>query len=219
MVLKLHGSPISTCTKRVAAVLHEKHVPFELVPVDFAKGEHKSAAHRAKQPFGQVPYIDDDGFVLYESRAIARYVAAKYAAQGTPLVPSTSDLKATALFEQAVSVEGSNFDPFASGLAYEKVFIPMRGGATNEAHVEYLAKTLDMKLDGYEAILSKQKYLAGDEITLADLFHLPYGAFLKRLDYNYLEDPVKRPNVARWWKDITSRPSWQAVQEKVESSL
>ena len=38
----------------------------------------------------------------------------------------------------------------------------MRGGATNEAHVEYLAATLDQKLDGYEAILSKQKYLAGD---------------------------------------------------------
>ena len=36
------------------------------------------------------------------------------------------------------------------------------------------------------------------EITLADLFHLPYGAYLKKLDYNYLEDPAKRPNVARY---------------------
>jgi glutathione S-transferase len=57
MVLKLHGMAISTCTRRVATVLLEKKVPFQFVPVDAAKAEHKSAAHLEKQPFGQVPYI------------------------------------------------------------------------------------------------------------------------------------------------------------------
>lgn len=122
MVLKLYGHPISTCTKRVAATLAEKQVPFELIPIDFAKGEHKSAAFIEKQPFGQVPYIDDDGFILFESRAIARYIAHKYKDQGTPLIPDYSDVKAYAKFEQAASIEQSNFDPFASGIAHEKVF-------------------------------------------------------------------------------------------------
>ncbi|GJE89924.1 glutathione S-transferase [Phanerochaete sordida] len=162
MVLKLYGNPISPCTKRVATVLHEKRVPFELITIDFTKGEHKRPAFVAAQPFGQVPYLDDDGFIVYESRAIARYVAAKYASQGTPLLPPPGDVRATARFEQAASVETSNFDAFASGLAYQKVFIPMRGGATNEAHVQYLAQTLATRLAGYEAILTKQKYLAGD---------------------------------------------------------
>ena len=57
MVLKLYGSPFSTCTKRVAVVLHEKQVPFELIPVDYAKGEHKTPEFLEKQPFGQMPYI------------------------------------------------------------------------------------------------------------------------------------------------------------------
>ncbi|EKM53960.1 uncharacterized protein PHACADRAFT_145482 [Phanerochaete carnosa HHB-10118-sp] len=216
MVLKLYGGSRSTCTRRVAMVLKEKNVPFEFVAVDYKKGESKVAAYLEKQPFGQVPYIDDDGFVLFESRAIARYIALKYRDQGTPLVPDPADLRAVARFEQAASIETSNFDEFAHGLAVEKVFKPMRGGTTNEANVEYLAATFDAKLNGYEAILSKQKYLAGDEFTLADLFHLPYGAMLKQLDYGYLEDFGRRPNLARWWKDIASRPSWQAVKEKVE---
>ena len=122
MVLKLVGSPISTCTRRVAVILKEKQVPYEFVPIDFAKGEHKSPEYLTKQPFGQVPYLDDDGFIVYESRAIGRYIAAKYRDQGTPLLPDPSDLKAVALFEQAASIEQANFDSFASTIAWEKVF-------------------------------------------------------------------------------------------------
>ena len=124
MVLKLHGSPISTCTKRVATVLREKNVPFELVAIDFAKGEHKSPGFTAHQPFGQVPYIvDDDGFELYESRAIARYIAEKYANQGTNLIPM-KDLQSRALFEQAASIETADFDQFAGKAVFEMVFKP-----------------------------------------------------------------------------------------------
>lgn len=78
MVLKIHGMPMSTCTRRVAAVLKYLDVPYELVTVDLRAGAHKAPEYLAKQPFGQVPYMDDDGFILYESRAMARYVAVKY---------------------------------------------------------------------------------------------------------------------------------------------
>ena len=57
MVVKLVGSPISTCTKRAVLVLLEKKVDFEFVPIDFSKGEHKAPEFVAKQPFGQVPYL------------------------------------------------------------------------------------------------------------------------------------------------------------------
>ena len=57
MVLKLCGSPLSGAVRLVAFVLREKEVPFELVPIDFAKKEHKSPEYLEKQPFGQVPYI------------------------------------------------------------------------------------------------------------------------------------------------------------------
>eukprot|EP00753_Platysulcus_tardus_P017527 PLAT6429.1.p1 GENE.PLAT6429.1~~PLAT6429.1.p1 ORF type:complete len:227 (+),score=34.94 PLAT6429.1:49-681(+) len=209
MVLKLYGNPISTCTRRVATVCKELDIPYELISIDFAKGEHKSPAFLEKQPFGQVPYIDDDGFILFESRAIARYLAAK---AGSPLLPT--NLKDLARFEQAASIEQANFDPFASGIAFEKVFKGFRGLATDDARVAEYATALEGKLDAYEKILSKQKYLAGDNITLADLFHLPYGSMLAPVGFNFLEDAAKRPNVARWWKDISSRPSWQAVKDR-----
>jgi glutathione S-transferase len=65
---------------------------------------------------------DDDGFILYESRAITRYLATKYADQGTKLIPT--GVKECALYEQAASTEVSNFDPAASGITYEKIFKP-----------------------------------------------------------------------------------------------
>ncbi|KAJ3522130.1 hypothetical protein NM688_g8920 [Phlebia brevispora] len=148
------------------------------------------------QPFGQVPYIDDDGFILFESRAIGRYIAAKYHDQGTPLLPKPTDLKAIGLFEQAASIETSDFDVYASGIAFEKVFKPFRGGTTNEETVKTYFATLQGKLAGYERILSKQKYLAGEEISVADLFHLPYGAMLAKCGYDVLESG-EFPSVTR----------------------
>jgi glutathione S-transferase len=149
MVLKLYGSPVSGAVRLVAFVLREKHVPFELVPIDFSKKEQKSPEYVEKQPFGQVPCIvrdvlwlrsiifltectwyhslgfdyfffqDDDGFILYESRAICYYIAAKYPDQGTPLLPT--ELKANALFQQAASVEIYHFTDHVLKAAEETI--------------------------------------------------------------------------------------------------
>jgi len=214
MVLKLYGSATSTCSQRVATVLHEKNVPFQLIIVDLSKAEHKKPEYLEKQPFGQIPYIDDDGFILYESRAISRYIATKYGEQGNKLIPA--GLKEWALYEQAASNELSNFDPFVSGVAYEKLWKVYGGGQTDEALVKKHIDTLNIKLDAYEKILSKQKYLGGNELTLADLYHLPYGSKLYTVGYGSLID--SRPHVKKWWDEITSRPSWQAVKDGIKST-
>ncbi|KAF9001511.1 glutathione S-transferase [Cyathus striatus] len=209
MVLKLYGVPESTCAKRVAVVLHEKKVPYELISVDYKKGEHKTPEYLNKwQPFGQVPSLDDDGFIVYESRAIARYIATKYASQGTPeLIPL--DLKKQALFEQAASVETSNFDPYASQAVSESVFKKSHGLVPDPEKFKYLIETLSTKLDVYDQILAKQRYVAGDELTLADLFHLSYGEMLAVAGSDIMQ---QKPNVARWFNEIISRPSWEAVK-------
>ncbi|KAF8645507.1 hypothetical protein AX16_007792 [Volvariella volvacea WC 439] len=213
MVLKLYGFSQSTCTTRVGIVLHEKQVPFELISVDVMGGEHKTPEYLEKQPFGQIPYLDDDGFILYESRAICRYIAEKYADQGTSLIPK--DLKARALFEQAASIEAFDFDPYASNMVMEKIFKPYKGLTPDEEVWSKLNESLKVKLDAYERILSKQKYLAGDEVTLADLFHIPYGV----LSTVSGSDAINaRPNVKRWFDSITSRPSYQAVKDSVKST-
>lgn len=119
MVLKLYGVALATCTQRVIVVLKEKNIPFELVNVDFSTSEQKSPAYREKQPFGLIPYLDDDGFILFESRAIMRYIADKYRDQGTPLLPDREDLKGNALLEQAINIELNNFEPSAGPIVKE----------------------------------------------------------------------------------------------------
>ncbi|KAF9231919.1 glutathione S-transferase [Melanogaster broomeanus] len=210
MVLKLYGFPISTCTRLVALICKEKEIPYELIVVDLTKGEQKTPAFMQHQPFGVIPYIDDDGFILYESRAICRYLIKKYPTQGTlGLIPT--DLQAEAVFEQAASVEGTNFAANAIPLAIEEVFKPRRGLQTNEARAaEYLA-TLNAKLGAYDVILGKQKYLAGETVTLADLQHIPFGALL--CTAGHADIFSSKPNVARWWNELTSRPAWNAVKD------
>jgi glutathione S-transferase len=118
-------------------VCKEVGAPYKYITVDLVAGEHKSPAYLEKQPFGQVPAIDvsqpaeafydrvltilqDDGFKLYESRAIARYIAAK---AGSPLLPN-SDPKKLGEFEVAASIEHSNFDPYVTQIASEKFYKP-----------------------------------------------------------------------------------------------
>jgi len=214
MVLKIYGFPTSTCTRRVGVVCEELKIPYEFVVVSIPKSEQKSPAFMEHQPFGVVPYIVDDGYELYESRAIGRYLVAKYG-PGSSLLPHQSDILKWGKFEQAASIEQSNFDVFASGLAAERVFRPAKGIAADENVAQRHTEMLSAKLDVYDVILSRQRYLAGDECTLADLFHLPYGAMITKIGVDFLVNEDKRPHVARWWKDITSRPAWQKVKDSV----
>ena len=123
MVLKIHGNAQASCTKRVLTVCEELGLPYELLPIDFQNKAHKAPAYLALQPFGQMPVIDDDGFILFESRAIGRYLARQYGHE-TRLIPDPADVRKTALFEQAASIELTNFDPSAYGLAVENIFKP-----------------------------------------------------------------------------------------------
>jgi glutathione S-transferase len=67
MVLKLYGMYGSSWVRLVAAILLEKQVEFEVIPVDFANGEHKTPEYLAKHPFGQMPYIVCDYVTSDES--------------------------------------------------------------------------------------------------------------------------------------------------------
>jgi len=207
MVLKLYGSPKSPWFRLVVTILHEKQVPFEHVAVDLSKGENKTPEYLAKQPFGQVPCLDDDGFIVYESRAICYYIASKYPDQGTPLLPT--GLQANALYQQAVSVEAFHFNSHALSAAREIFSKKGQGLTPDQSVVDKHVADLSSKLDVYDNILSKQKYLVGNEITLVDFFHLPIGSALGFLGINVIQS---KPNVARWFKDVSSRDSWVSSQ-------
>ncbi|KAJ7501080.1 glutathione S-transferase [Mycena galericulata] len=204
MVLKLYaGTDALGGGAIVAMVLAEKQIPFEHIFVNLYTGDHKTPQFLEKHPFGQIPVLDDDGFILYESRAIARYLAEKYPDQGTSLVPT--DLKQRAVMEQAASVEFANLNPKVLKVLHEKVIKPKMGQPVDEAALAEHISDLSAVLKVYDGILSKQKYLAGDELTLADVFHLSYGPLFSNV-LDLME--TTGPNTARWWKELTSRPAW-----------
>src|ERR1700690_3124442 len=142
--MKMYGHPMSTCTRKVLATLHEKKASFEIVPVDLTTGAHKRPQHLARQPFGQIPVIDDGDFRLYESRAIIRYLD-KVLPGATP---EPGDPYGRGLRAQRTSVAASNFTPLAMTIIYQLFFGRLRGAQPSPAKVEEgrtkLAKSVEV---------------------------------------------------------------------------
>ena len=82
-------------------------------------------------------------------------------------------------------------------------------GEKDDAAVARHVAALDEVFSVYDVILSKQPYLAGEEITLADLSHLPHGNSLHTFGHGDLFE--KYPNVKRWWTSLSERESWKKV--------
>ncbi|KAJ6454126.1 glutathione S-transferase [Mycena sanguinolenta] len=205
MVLKFYPSTsVRGGSAIVALALAEKQVPYEHVLVKMDVKEHKTPEYMAKNPFGQVPMIADDGFIVYESRAICRYIAEKYRDQGPELLPKA--LKERALVEQAAAIEYATFHPAIMSIAKEAVAKPRQGLPIDQAALDEACKELSSKLDVYEVILGKHRFLGGDEFSLADLCHYGYAPFLA--DYGLDIMTSKGPNVTRWWNELMSRPTW-----------
>ncbi|KAJ7624631.1 glutathione S-transferase, partial [Roridomyces roridus] len=120
------------------------------------------------------------------------------------LVPTKLEKKARV--EQAASVEFANWHPDVMKVLVEKVGKTMRGEAVDEEALAKYTEDLTETLKVYDIILGQQKYVSGDEFTLADIFHL---MCMPLLVANGI-DTVKAagPNAARWWQELTTRPTW-----------
>ncbi|MDI1430915.1 MULTISPECIES: glutathione S-transferase family protein [Polyangium] len=198
--MKVYGHPASTCTRKLLCALAEKGVDYEFVLVDIMKGDQKSAEHLARHPFGVVPVLDDDGFVLYESRAILRYLNAKLGG----LAPT--DAKDLGVMEQWISVEQSYFSPPAMKAILEIFFSPMKG-TTPDPDVIAKGKAEAAKaLDVLDRALVGKEFLAGS-FSIAEITYAPYFQYL--FDTGLGDIVKERPNVAAWWSRISERPSWQ----------
>ncbi len=69
----LYGASYSVYVRIVRIALHEKRVPYDLVPVDVFAEEGVPPAHLERHPFGRIPAFEHDGFAIYETSAITRY--------------------------------------------------------------------------------------------------------------------------------------------------
>ncbi|KAK9055817.1 hypothetical protein SSX86_026902 [Deinandra increscens subsp. villosa] len=202
MALKLYGTVSSDGTQRVQACLHEKEVDFEFISVNISAGEHKTPRFIARNPFGEVPALEDGDVTLFESRAITQYIANKYEGKGTDLI--MKDPIQLAIQTVWMDTENQRFDqPFS------KLIEAAIEGDRSGQDVRQYEKKLESVLDVYEQRLTESKYLAGDRFTLADLHHLPGMHFLRSTKAKGWFQG--RPHVRAWAADILSRPAWVKV--------
>ncbi|CAB5357050.1 unnamed protein product [Rhizophagus irregularis] len=142
---------------------------------------------------GKIPSLNDDGFQIYETRAIVRYLINKYQGTKTSTVLIPSDVQIAALVEQFISVEASHFTRTLSKLIVQLVFKKRYGKEPDLKIVNETREELDKTLDVYDKLVVDKDYLTG-KFFLANL-HIPYTFYAINIaGESELWD--KRPNVS-----------------------
>jgi glutathione S-transferase len=203
--MQLYGHPQSSCTRKVLITLAEKRTEAEFCPIDLFTGENKKATHLARHPFGVVPVLDDDGFILFESRAIIRYLDARMGA--TSLTPGP--LREVARMNQWLSVDQSFVAPHTRVLAIERVVRKHEGLVPDADTVAAAETALARAFAVIDGALGHSTYLAGETFSLADVSLMPYVASLPMIGAERLLRGL--PRLGAWWARVRDRASWRHV--------
>jgi len=200
--MKLYFHPLSGNSRRVLLVATHLDIALERIIVDLPKGEQRGALHLGRNPNGRVPVLDDDGFVLWESRAIMLYLAET--TPGQTLLPTDARGRAEVtrwLFWCAAHMAPANtvlvFENFVKAVSGRGPADPVEV-ARGEALVAQFAPILD-------AHLADKTWVAHDRLTLADFslassFALAGPARLPISDYANLRAWLGRVQELDAWK-------------------
>lgn len=196
--IRLYRHPLSGHCHRVEMFLSMLGLPFELVDVDFVGGEHKKAPFLARNPFGQVPVIEDGDVTLADSNAILVYLARRYDPSGSW---APADALGAARMQRWLSVAAGEL-VVGPGTARIDVLFGRPRDARHAAAAQHLFGLMEQHLDGGDA------YLAGGVPTLADLAmywytaHAPEGG-VTLSDY---------PQLQAWLARVEALPGFVGMQ-------
>lgn len=205
--MKLYNANLSPNALRVRAVIFELGLDVEIIDVDLRNGGNKAPDFLALNPNGKIPVLEDDGFVLWESRAINGYLASLKPEAG--LYPA--DAKQRALVDQWSYWQAIHIGPAIQRIAFERLLKPMFGmGEADEAVIDAQMKELAQFLPVLDSALSGNEWICGD-LTIAD-FALA-SVFVYRGPSGLDLDAY--PDIEAWMKRMEARPSWQKAIEPV----
>lgn len=169
-VLTIYGSPFSSFVRTTRMAMEEKGIAYELIacPPGHVDGE-------ARHPFGKIPFMRYGDFVLAESIAIIRFVERTF--PGPALWPV--DAKQAAICDQWVSAICDSVHRICgAGISFPRLAAPVLGLPVDETAVAEAAARLPSCLAELERVLALEPYLAGKELTVADLYLLPIVHYL-----------------------------------------
>jgi glutathione S-transferase len=198
-MIKLYTFPASSNSRKVRMALIEKGLEFERIPVDLSKREQKNPDYLKINPFGQVPALDDEGFILYDSTIINEYLEDEY--PYPPLLPKDSEGRARARLME--DLRDSHFNSASAQLNRE--LRKPEAERDQNAIQQAMAKITEC-FDRLEKELEGREYLAGP-FSLADIAFVPNIDTLDRIQVQI--DP-KYKNVLAWVARLKARPSFAA---------
>ena len=208
----LYGLSRSVYTRIARLALEEKGVRYTLEEVEIFGPEGVPDEHLARQPFGRIPAFAHDGFTLYETGAITRYVDEAFT--GTRLQPQ--EPRARARMNQVIGIVDSYaYRPMIWGVFFARLVAPAEGIQPDEQHAaESLAKARTC-CRALQEILGSGRYFIGDELTLADLHALPILLYFS-MAREGAETLSAHPRLRAWLDNMAARPSVQRTQGKYE---
>ncbi|XP_051214764.1 glutathione S-transferase 4 [Lolium perenne] len=203
--MKLYGWAVSPWMARVLVCLEEAGADYELVPMSRSGGDHQQPEHLARNPFGEIPVLEDGDLTLYQSRAIARHILRKY----KPELLRSGNLEESAMVDVWVDVDAHQLEPIIRPVVFNVIIKPFTGSDCDQDLVDESIEKLKKTLEVYEARLSSSKYLAGDFVSLADLSHFSFMRYFMATQYAEVVEAY--PHVKAWWEALLARPSVKKV--------
>ncbi|HEY4370696.1 MAG TPA: glutathione S-transferase [Burkholderiales bacterium] len=199
-MLKIWGRTNSINVQKVMWLVEELQLPHERVDAGLLHGVVNDAWYRAMNPNGRVPTIDDEGFILWESNTVVRYLAAKHSAGGF----CPEDLRVRADADRWMDWCTSTVAPVMTPLFWGLIRTPpeKRDPVALENHrkeMDRLAGILDSRLSDGRA------YLTGAALTMGDI---PVGCFT----YRWYHMPIERAEFAHlraWYERLAQRPAFR----------
>ncbi len=199
-MLKVWGRKNSSNVRKVLWCVEELALPYEREEAGGAFGVVDSSQYRALNPNGRVPMLEDDGFVLWESNVIVRYIAAQY---GSDTSWYQNDNRVRAQADKWMDWTSTSF-----AVAFRDVFWGvLRTPAAEQdwAKINASINACAALLVIVDQALSEKPYLSGDEIGMGDI---PLGSFI----YAWFEMPIERPSMPHleaWYERLKLRPAYR----------
>jgi glutathione S-transferase len=203
VVYTVPGSPYALA---VLATLEEKRLDYRLSPL--APAGIKSEPHLSRHPFGRMPAVEHDGFRLYETQAILRYIDRIF--PGPSLTPA--DPKAAARMDQVMNInDWYLFQGVANVIVFHRVIGPrLLGVAPDEAAIAAAMPQAYVVFGEFAQLLGSQPCFAGDQLSLADLMVAPQLDFFAGTP-EWAPLTANKPNLLAWLDRMNRRASMQAT--------
>ena len=199
----VHGIPGSPFVRAALLVLIEKGADWRLSPL--APGDSKQPAYLARHPFGRMPALDHDGFALYETQAILRYVDQVCA--GASLTPA--DPRSAARMNQMIGInDWYLFRSIGAGIVFNRLIAPKFGMPSNEESVAAAMDEARLCVRVLDGLLGDQPFLAGETLSLADLHIGPHLDMLSECPVE-AADLIGDTRLPDWLARLRERPSFQ----------